>query len=61
MVESALDFFGILCYTCLCLCFVCLVSHMSWFGAYQLFEEFFDIVLQKFVLLSQNLGYHTFL
>ena len=29
MVESALDFFSILCYTCLCLCFMCFVSHMS--------------------------------
>ena len=29
VVESALDFFGILYYTCLCLCFV---YHMSWFG-----------------------------
>ena len=26
VVELALDFFSILCYTCLCLCFV---SHMS--------------------------------
>ena len=30
VVESALDFFNILCYTCLCLC---CVSHMSWFGS----------------------------
>ena len=28
VVESALDFFSILCYTCLCLC-LCFVSHMS--------------------------------
>ena len=55
MVESTLDFFSILCYTCLCLCFV---SHMNWFGSEQLFGECFDIVLQKFVLFSQNLGYH---
>ena len=30
VVELTLDFFGILYYTCLCLCFV---YHMSWFGA----------------------------
>ena len=29
VVESALNFFGILYYTCLCLYFV---YHMSWFG-----------------------------
>ena len=28
VVESALDFFSTLCYTCLCLC-LCFVSHMS--------------------------------
>ena len=50
MVESSLDFFSILCYTCLCF-----VTHMSWFGALELFGECFDIVLQKFVLFSQNL------
>ena len=33
VVESALDFFSILCYTCLCFCFVCFASYMSWFGA----------------------------
>ena len=42
MVESALDFLSVLCYTCLCFSFhsfVCFVSLMSWIWCYACYLE----------------------